>query len=546
MRVAIYARYSTDMQREASIEDQVHDCKERIKREGWSLAGIYADAAISGTIEDRPEYQKMLEHATEGKFEIVLAEGLDRLSRDQEYTARLYKHLVFHDVKLITLSEDIISELHVGLKGTMNALYIKDLAIKVRRGMEGRVRDGFCGGGKLYGYDVIKELDSKGELVRGKREVNPEQAAIIRQIFAWYSEGNGYADIAGKLNRENIPSPRGKKWVGSAIRPLLMNETFRGLMILNRTTWRKNPTTGKARVIRHPREKWVITPTPELRIIDEELWTKVQAKFAGRAHKLRELNRKGKTRFGKQPRYLFSGIVKCDCCDGPYIKKDGVRYGCANYVRSKGTLCKNNKTVLKDVMEKKLLYAIKMDLFDDASFEKLKVEVRRVLVERMKSRNKDAGKLKRDLAKIEREIKSMINFIKAGTITPTLSDELRKAEATKKQLVEQLDADLPQIENIDEIFKDAIERYAVALKNFETYAARDINKAREMIRMLVGGEIRLVPTEGGGLIAKLKGHPAGVIHLVRADPGTKGRSRKLVQHAAMVAEEGLEPPTRGL
>jgi site-specific DNA recombinase len=149
MRAVIYARYSSELQRAASIEDQVRLCKSRIEAEGWALIATYTDAAISGAARMRPGYQKLLEDARNGAFEIVVAEALDRLSRDQEDVAALYKHLTFAGVTMVTLAEGEISELHVGLKGTMNALFLKDLAKKTWRGLEGRVRQGRSGGRDL-------------------------------------------------------------------------------------------------------------------------------------------------------------------------------------------------------------------------------------------------------------------------------------------------------------------------------------------------------------------------------------------------------------
>src|SRR6266403_1887106 len=115
MRAVIYARYSTDLQREASIEDQVRVCRQRIKRESWKLGATYSDAASSGASRLRPGYQKLLEDARAGAFDVVVAEALDRLSRDQEDVAALYKRLTFAGIKMVTLAEGEISELHVGL-----------------------------------------------------------------------------------------------------------------------------------------------------------------------------------------------------------------------------------------------------------------------------------------------------------------------------------------------------------------------------------------------------------------------------------------------
>ena len=167
MRAAIYARYSTDLQSHASIEDQLRLCRARIEAEGWSLVDSYTDHALSGASRLRPGYQKLLQDARAGTFDIVVAEALDRLSRDQEDTAALYKQLGFAGVRLVTLAEGEISELHVGLKGTMNALFLKDLAMKTRRGLEGRVRQGRSGGGLCYGYKVAAERDAAGNLIPG-------------------------------------------------------------------------------------------------------------------------------------------------------------------------------------------------------------------------------------------------------------------------------------------------------------------------------------------------------------------------------------------
>ena len=152
---AIYARYSSNHQRDASIDDQVRSCRKRIDAEAWQLIETYSDHAISGASTLRHGYQRMLTDARAGKFDILIAEALDRLSRDQEDIAGLFKQLTFAGVQLITLSEGEINELHVGLKGTMNALFLKDLAAKTRRGLEGRVRQGKSGGGNAYGYDVV-------------------------------------------------------------------------------------------------------------------------------------------------------------------------------------------------------------------------------------------------------------------------------------------------------------------------------------------------------------------------------------------------------
>ena len=149
-RAAIYARFSSEGQRESSIEDQVRNCLKLIEVHGWQMVGIYSDRAISGATTLRPDYQRLLADGRNRAFDVIVAEGLDRLSRDQEATAGLYKQMRSSGSRIVTRAEGEVSELHVGLKGTMNALFLKDLAIKTHRGLEGRVRQGKSGGGRSF------------------------------------------------------------------------------------------------------------------------------------------------------------------------------------------------------------------------------------------------------------------------------------------------------------------------------------------------------------------------------------------------------------
>ncbi len=180
MRAAIYARYSTDLQSASSIEDQIRLCRERVAKENGAIVEIYSDYAISGSsVRNRAGMRALLEDAKRGKFDCVIAEALDRLSRDQEDTAAIYKRLRHSDIRLLTLAEGEISELHVGLKGTMNALFLRDLALKIRRGQRGRVEAGRIPGGSSYGYRIIRQLRADGSVSTGEREIDPSQAAII-------------------------------------------------------------------------------------------------------------------------------------------------------------------------------------------------------------------------------------------------------------------------------------------------------------------------------------------------------------------------------
>lgn len=123
MKVALYARYSSDNQRDASIEDELRLRRARAEREGWTIVDSYSDRAVSGASLIRPGIQDLIADGLRRRFDLILTESLDRLSRDQEDIAGFYKRMPFAGIGIFTLSEGEVSELHIGLKGTMGALY---------------------------------------------------------------------------------------------------------------------------------------------------------------------------------------------------------------------------------------------------------------------------------------------------------------------------------------------------------------------------------------------------------------------------------------
>src|SRR5258708_5700668 len=346
-RVALYARYSTDNQSVASIEDQFRVCREHADRETWQVIDTYHDAAVSGaSVILRPGVRSLLEDDQRGKFDSVLAEALDRVSRDQADVATLFKHLRFASVQIVTLAEGEISELHVGLKGTMNALFLKDLAAKTHRGLRGRVEKGKAGGGLCYGYDVVKRTDSEGEPVRGERKINEAEAAIVRRIFREFAVGKSPRAIATDLNRNGIPGPFGHTWGDTTIRGhacrgngVVNNELYAAVLVWNRQRFIKDPNSGKRVSRPNPEAKWIRTEVPELRIVDDELWRRGKRRQAAtaqqfeatttgvRAARAERMNRL------RRPAFLLSGPPTCGCCGGKSRIAVNDRYGRLNHFR---------------------------------------------------------------------------------------------------------------------------------------------------------------------------------------------------------------------
>jgi site-specific DNA recombinase len=543
----IYARYSSGLQRDASIEDQIRLCRARIEHEGWQYLHAYTDRAISGASALRPAYQSLIEDARRGQFDIVVAEALDRLSRDQEDVAGLFKRLRFAGVRLFTLAEGEVSELHVGLKGTMNALFLKDLADKTRRGLEGRVRQGRSGGGLCFGYDVAREQDAHGEPIHGGRKVNDAEAGIVREIFAEFAAGKSPRRIAHDLNRERITGPRGGEWDASTINGnaargtgILNNELYIGRLVWNRLRYIKDPSTGKRISRLNEPDRWIVQEVPELRIIPQALWDAV---------KERQLILKRNTRpdlgdrpfwARQRPRFLVTGLAKCGECGSSYVKISATLFGCAA-ARNRGT-CANRLNIRLDTLEAIILDGLRSQLMAPDLFKAFCEEFHRE-VNRLRSDGNAAAEAKRvELDRIERRIRRIVELITDDDApVRALRQELVMLEARQLTLQRELaatDAPAPLIHpNLAEVYRQRVARLHDALRD---PATRD--EAFALIRSLVD-EIRLVP-ENGALRVELQGELAGILALA-ADSKKPGglTAAGLAEQIKMVAGVGFEPTT---
>lgn len=295
MYVAVYARHSTNMQG-SSTSDQLARCQKFCEAKGYKIAATYYDEAISGShMINRPGIKELISDALEMRFQGVISEDLSRLSRDQCDVANFFKRMSFLDVWIETVAEGPINELHIGLKGTMNALYLKDLSDKTRRGMIAAVLKGGVPGGKIFGYDVVRKLDDRGEPVRGLRTVNEDQAITVRWIFDQYLEGKTLGQICAELNVTGIDPPKGKKWYDTVLcgtksrqSGLLRNTLYKGVVTFNRMNYKKHPDTGKRQAVVNPREEWIEAPLPELAIIDTDIFERVQKLLETRSSRKRE------------------------------------------------------------------------------------------------------------------------------------------------------------------------------------------------------------------------------------------------------------------
>lgn len=541
-RAALYARYSDDKQSEASIEDQFRLCREHAGRERWQIVGSYEDAAISGASTIlRPGIQRLMRDAQHGDFNILLAEALDRISRDQADTATLYKHLKFAGVTIVTLAEGEISELHVGLKGTMNALFLKDLAMKTHRGLRGRVEKGKAGGGLCYGYKVLKKLDGNGEPIRGDREIIPEEAEVVRRIFREFASGKSPKTIAVDLNKEGIPGPLGRAWGDTSIRGhrnrgtgIVNNELYAGVLVWNRLRFVKDPSTGKRVSRPNPESAWIRTEVPHLRIVDDALWNAVRERqkqigeiFGPNLANTRE-GRAKRLHLANRPVSLLSGLLTCGCCGGKVGIILSNRLGCLNHHR-RGT-CTNNRTILRDKLEARVLAGLQDRLVSAETVEEAVrayvEETNRLNHQRRAQQDTD----RRALAKIERAITGIIAAIEDGMYQPSMKARMDELERQKVEIAARMagaPADVPDVHpNVAANYSRNVARFAEALNDPD--GGRE---AAEALRSLIG-EVIVTPGEKRGEVhAELRGELMGILGIAAAQP-EQGRTGLMLPVAA--------------
>jgi site-specific DNA recombinase len=433
-RAALYARYSSDLQSDRSIEDQFAVCRQRAERDGHQVVASFEDRARSGaSVFGRPGLAQMIEAAKGGSFDVLVVEALDRISRDQEDMASIFKRLSFQGVEIVTVHEGRADAIQVGIRGIVSSLFLTDLANKVRRGAAGNIREGKHAGGLAYGYRPTP--GKPGEWV-----VHEEEAETIRRIFDLYIAGDRSRDIAAKLNADRIPPPRGAYWRGNTLtgsnnrhNGIIGNEIYAGQLVWNRVRMIKNPDTGKRVSRPNPEAEWHRTDVPALRIIDPEIFATANAIRLGRGHASPAMRRK--------PKHMLSGLLRCGSCGaGMSVKgadRGGTRIICTRFHESKA--CDNQRTYYLHKVEQTLLSGLRRHLVDPSAIKLfLKTyhdERKRLAADGVNIR----AKLERDLAEVERKIERATTALLTSTAAvQTFVDAINALEIDKRELQSRL------------------------------------------------------------------------------------------------------------
>jgi DNA invertase Pin-like site-specific DNA recombinase len=471
---AIYSRFSSDLQKDRSIEDQVALCRSYAARHGFSIVATFEDRARSGaSVFGRSGLGRLMDAARDRVFNVLIVEELDRIARDQEDLAGIFKRLSFLGIEIRAVHSGVADQVQVGIRGLVGALFLQDLANKVRRGMAGVVRDGRHAGGLAYGYRPVP--GKPGELA-----IEPSEAEIVREIFAAYVAGAVPREIAGRLSARGVRPPRGRVWSAVAINGnkargsgMLLNPLYAWKIIWNRLRMVKNPDTGKRVSRPNPEAEWQFAVAEHLRIVDQATWEAAQVIKASRTTAPQART--------KKPRRMLSGLLKCGACGGGMSIKDRdhgrTRITCT--VARETSSCQNRRPYYLDAIERAVVAGLRDRLADKPSIalylRAYNDERRRLSAETINSRDL----LERRLADFERKRERLVDQVVDGVITDDEAKaKLPPVRAEIARLTEELAAAAKPVKII-ELHPTAIRDYLAAIDRLDLALQRDRDAGSE-------------------------------------------------------------------
>ena len=405
MTAVIYARYSSDSQREASIEGQLRDCKDYAEKNGITVVGTYIDRAYSAKTDDRPDFQRMIKDSAKKIFDVVLVWKLDRFARNR-FDAVNYKYqLEKNGVHLVSAMEPIsqgpegimVESMLIG----MAEYYSAELALKVARGeRENALQCKYNGGIVPLGFTIGKE--------DRLYHIDPETAPIVQEIFTRYADGEPAEKIAASLNERGLRTRTGKPFVKNSFFQIFRNRRYIG----------------------EYRYKDIVTPGGIPAIVDEDLFNRVQQRF--------EQNKIAHGRPAKEDvSYLLTTKLFCGKCGTLMGGESGTShmgntyyyYKCGKAKRHGKAHC-DLKAIRKEPLERFVVETAIKVIFSDEIIERL-IDL---IMEAQQQENTRLPVLKDQLRDTEKRLANLLEAIEQGILTPTTKQRLDELEARKEAL----------------------------------------------------------------------------------------------------------------
>jgi len=425
-RAAIYARYSSDNQREESIDAQIRAIKEYANKEKISIVKIYTDEAKSATTDDRPQFLKMIEDSFAEMFDVVIVHKLDRFARNR-YDSAIYKRqLKLNGVQVVSVLEKLDDSpesiiLESVLEG-MAEYYSKNLAREVKKGMkETALQARHTGGKPPLGYDVAPDKT----LV-----INEHEAMAVRIIYKMYSEGHTYGEIISELNSKGFKTKMNKPFGKNSLYEILRQEKYTGTYIYNRRVkgldgkYNNHKKKSKDQIIK------IENGCPQ--IIDKRMWLKVQE----RMNNNKKIGGQNKAKID----YLLSGKIFCGKCDSAMVghgtsdsktKKKYYYYVCNNRKRTKQ--CDLNG-VRKDLIENLVLDHLYENVFSDKAIENVIDKIYKYVNDKQRDLPNLLNTYEKNLKTVQSNIDRTIELLLSGYDHSSIKEKMDSLEEEKQEL----------------------------------------------------------------------------------------------------------------
>lgn len=490
MNAVIYARYSSNSQREESIEGQLEVCYEFAKNNNYTVIQEYIDKAMTGRSDKRPGFLQMIEDSKSRQFEAVLVYQLDRFSRSKRDNVIYKEKLKNNGVKVIsareTITDDASGIITQGLLEVMAEYYSVELSQKVKRGMNTNAEKCISNGGTIpLGFYIGEDR---------KYHINEETAPIVKKIFELYASGYTTKYIIDYLNSMNYKTVLGNKFNKNSLYRMLANKKYNGYYVYN----------GQE------------TKDAIPKIIDDDLFNKCQI--------IIQKNQKAPARTKANEEYILSTKIFCGKCNSAMVGMSGKGRNKQKYCyyRCKNTFS-NSKTCNKESISKYFVENLVVNetkkVLTDKNIEKVAKEVVK-LCEKI-SNTQAIKHLNSQLKKLEREISNLMKVLEKGKISDVVIARVEQKEQEKESVKKQLTIEKMKTPQL------TVEKVIAFLKQFRDGNINDLSYKKSLINVFVDKVI--VYEDKLTILYNIQDSQSNVLY-----------------NTTMVSQEGFEPPTPGL
>ncbi|SDY14347.1 recombinase family protein [Eubacterium barkeri] len=426
----VYARFSSDNQRDESIDAQVRACRDFCKRSGMIITHIYADEARSATTDRRPEFQQMIADSASGDFKFVLVHKLDRFSRDRYDSAFYKRQLKNNGVRLMSVLENLDDSpesiiLESVLEG-MAEYYSRNLAREVMKGqLENAYKCKHTGGRTPYGFS----LNGDKQLI-----INPEEAEVVRVIYEMYTRGDGYKAICTRLDEMRARTRNGRNFSAGTVREILTNEKYSGVYVFNRSAPKANGKRNN-HASKSP-DEIIRIPGGCPAIVSEETFRTVKTRMS------KNLRTGG--RYNAKRMYILSGVIHCGACGGGMSgssirggrsKKLYHYYICNSKKYNKS--CKA-KSINADTAEDLVLRLLLDKAMAPTAIHSAAEAVLETMGSIFDNQSQRLDELKSAMSSIDTQIANLIAVISEGVFSPAIKSKLEDLEHRRDELEKEI------------------------------------------------------------------------------------------------------------